>query len=236
MKNNLYPYRGYEERDGLIEVAPGILGRSGEKIIYRDNLPVIERQYNFSNLEIRQLEDADEFGVQGYGLKWDTVANIGWFTESFRKGAFKDTLEDVRFLIGHNYGMVALARSPTSWQISEDDVGLRFEGNIDIANNIDARNLASAMTRGDIDKMSIGFSGLKYEYTEGYEDDNGNWVRPHYDIISVKKLWEISAVNWPAHESSELEAKNKVTKTSLTTLRNRGKFAAARMAALPANL
>ena len=165
--------------------------RSGQIVIIREcPLPTL-----------RQLDD-NEYEFSGYGLEWDVVADIGWFTESFRKGAFSETLDDVRFMLGHDYSRPALARSPKTFQVDEDDAGLFYRGTLDLRSP-DAMALAVAMNRGDIDKASIGFSGITYEFTEGDYYDDGD-KKDHYDIIKVRRLWEISGVNFPAHESSSL--------------------------------
>ena len=78
--------------------------------------------------EVRQ--EGEDYVIEGYGLRWDVVADIGWFTESFRKGAFADTLDDVRLKIGHDYERLALARSPKTMTVTEDDVGLRFRATL----------------------------------------------------------------------------------------------------------
>ena len=179
--------------------------RSGQTVIVREcPLPTL-----------RQLDD-NEYEFSGYGLEWDVVAEIGWFTESFRKGAFKDTLDDVRFLLGHDYTRPALARSPNTMTVEEDDTGPRYGGSLDLRSP-DAMSLAVAMSRGDIDKASIGFSGIDYEFTEGDEEEG---IKDHYDVISVRRLWEISAVNFPAHESSSLDPRALTNAAADTYIQN----------------
>ena len=115
--------------------------------------------------ELRQ--EGEDFVIEGYGLRWDVVADIGYFTESFRKGAFADTLDDVRLKIGHDYRRLALARSPQTMTVTEDDVGLRFRATLAM-DNPDAQALASAVARGDVDKSSVGFSmGGDYDFCRG---------------------------------------------------------------------
>ena len=177
-----YPYHQVRER------------RDG-KLIQHRRMP--------GTLKFRQLGESQEFEVEGYGLRWDAVADLGWFTESFQKGAFAETLEDVRFKIGHDYSRVALARSPRTMEVTEDDEGLYFRATLDLRNT-DAMGLAVAIERGDVDKASIGFSyETDYEFTAG---DEGAGTKDHYTITRVEKLYEISAVDFPAHESSDLGA------------------------------
>ena len=182
--DNGYPARGHILRN---------VGAGTEIVIVRD-LP--------EGIEFRQ--EGDEFSFEGYGLEWDVVADLGWFTESFRKGAFSDTLDDVRFKVGHDWARAALARSQKTMQTWEDDAGLGFRGTLDLRSP-DAMALAVAMEREDIDKASIAFSGITWQKTEA---DGDEYEKPHYDIIKVRRWWEVSGVDFPAHESSDLQPRD----------------------------
>ena len=82
------------------------------------------------------------------------------YVEVVRQGAFTQTLAggpDVPFLIGHNDMGVPLARTRSgTMQLSQDTRGLHVLAQMDGARS-DVRNLASAVERGDLDEMSIGF-------------------------------------------------------------------------------
>ena len=164
--------------------------------------------------ETRELDGM--FQIEGYGLKFDVVADLGWFTESFRSGAFSETLDDVRYLIGHDYTRPAVARSQKTMTLAEDDTGLHYEMSLDMRSP-DVMSLAVAVDRGDIDKASIGFyfpRSKDYEFTEGDEDEG---TKDHYEIVRVRELIEISAVNWPAHESSDLQPARSLTSAAADT-------------------
>ena len=170
-------------------VSPRDAPPNGARVAHVRTLPV--------SLELRQ--SGDGYGIVGYGLKWGVIADLYWFTESFEKGAFSHTLDDVRLLANHEG--LPMARSPGTMQVTEDDVGLRIEATLDMRNPQSAE-VASAVGRGDLDKMSIAF-------TMNYDDDEVSYSelpdgRTHYIIKKVDRLWEVSAVPWPAHESSEL--------------------------------
>ena len=143
--------------------------------------------------------DGDAGGFAGYGLEWGDVADLGGFTESFSRGAFSHTLDDVRFLVEH--GGYALARSPDTMTVTEDDRGL-FYVPVLADDSPRAASVASAIRRGDLAASSIAF-------TLGWGDgdvayDEGPDGRPHYDIRRVDRLWEISAVNWGAYSSGSI--------------------------------
>ena len=187
-----YPALGVMERSGAPD---GVLLRAA---------PVPEL--------VRQLEgEAETFAIRGYGLEWDVVADLGWFTESFERGAFVDTLDEVRLKIGHDYGRVALGFSPDTLTVREDDRGLYYESDLDMRSP-EHRTLAVALERRDVRNASIGFSGMTYEFTEGDDDEV-----PHYNITKVRRLWEISAVDFPAHESSDMRPRDALVPASALT-------------------
>lgn len=108
------------------------------------------------------------YEFEGYGATFDTPFDMWdpWgdpYVEVVRRGAFTQTLAaspDVPFLIGHNDMGVPLARTRSgTMQLSQDSRGLHVRAQMD-GSRSDVRNLASAVERGDLDEMSIGFMTL----------------------------------------------------------------------------
>lgn len=173
-------------------------------IIMRDGgVELHVREFRITNLSTRQTEDGDEFIAGGYALTWAERAKIGYYYEQFVKGAFsgEGILDDVRLLVGHNQREIPLARSPMTMELREDNVGLWFEFRLDLRSPAHLV-LAIALERGDIDKVSIGFTmfqeGAKVTTTtieDGEELDT---------IEAVGDLREVSVVNWPAYDSSSV--------------------------------
>ena len=98
--------------------------REGEEPVMRAHV---------TGLSVRQLEgEAQVAVIGGYGLKWADVYDAGRFTESFRQGAFLDSLDEVRLKIGHDHRALPLARSPGTMDVSEDGEGLAFEARLDL--------------------------------------------------------------------------------------------------------
>lgn len=165
----------------------------------------------FAGLEVRQAEgaDADTATIRGYGLKWgETVTLYNRFRERFERGAFKRTIkeDDARLMIGHNYEGLPLARVSTgTMRLREDSDGLVVEADLD-TRQTDASDLVRKIRRGDVDGMSVGFSmdGGKEEIESGKEKDDGSRELDLHVIKEVGKLYEVSAVTFPAYESSDL--------------------------------
>lgn len=165
---------------------------------------------NFFMCELRAQKD-EEHGtfITGRPIVFESRTNLGPFDEIIKKGALDKTdLRDVKFLVNHNTDMIPLARSRnnnknSTMQLMPCEEGMDIRVNLDIENNSEARALYSAIQRGDISGMSFMF-GIDGEEWEGLESDH-----PTRNITSISKVYEVSAVNFPAYEDTELSARSK---------------------------
>ena len=167
----------------------------------------ITRCYNF---EIRTSRDEAERGIiEGRAIVYDSLTNLGYFDEIITAGALKNTdLKDVRFLVNHDTTMIPLARSRnnnenSTMQLIVDEKGLKIRVKLDIENNSEARNLYSAIERGDITGMSFMFT------IRGESWENENSDHPKRTITDIEKVFEVSAVTVPAYEETEINARCK---------------------------
>lgn len=160
--------------------------------------------------EIRAENDAQHGDhLTGRAIVYDTPTDIGgWYREFIDRGALDATdLRDVRLLINHNTDMVPLARSRnnnqnSTMQLSVDEGGLSIRADLDTENNADARALYSAAGRGDISGMSFAFT-VDGERWEDLETDY-----PTRHITGIGRVFEVSAVTFPAYESTTLQARD----------------------------
>ena len=167
----------------------------------------ITRAYNF---EIR-AENNEKNGdhIVGRPIVYNSRTNLGWFDEIIEAGALdKANLKDVRFLVNHNTNMIPLARSRnnnenSTMQLEVDKDGMAIRVNLDTENNTEARNLYSAIKRGDITGMSFMFTIDDEEWKE-LESDH-----PTRHIRKISQVFEVSAVTFPAYESTEISARDK---------------------------
>ena len=168
-----------------------------------------------SNREIRNLtfevraEENKEHGkhLTGLAIVYGQVIQFGWRREVVDENAVDDKtdLTDVRFLIGHNTSMVPLARSRnnnenSTMQLKRVKEGLEIRVDLDTENNQDARTLYSAVQRGDITGMSFMFTVDKSIWEE---EDSDNPLRR---ISHIDKVFEVSAVAFPAYDETSLQA------------------------------
>ena len=170
-------------------------------------IQTVTRAYNF---EIR-AENNDKNGdhIVGRPIVYNSKTDLGYFDEIIEAGALdKANLKDVRFLVNHNTDMIPLARSRnnnenSTMQLEVDKDGMSIRVNLDTENNSEARNLYSAIKRGDITGMSFMFT-IDDEEWENLESDH-----PTRHIRKIGQVFEVSAVTFPAYEATEISARDK---------------------------
>jgi len=86
--------------------------------------------------------------------------------------------------------------------LSLDDRGIYIKANLDTENNSEAKSLYSATSRGDIDGMSFIF----YVEEERWEDLDTEMPTRH--ILKVATVREVSAVNFPAYDGTDINARD----------------------------
>ena len=149
--------------------------------------------------------------ITGRPIVYNSRTNIGLFDEIIETGALSKTdLTDVRFLVNHDRSKIPLARSRrnngnSTMRLIPDEKGLAIEVQLDTENNAEARSLYSAVQRGDITGMSFLFGVPK----GGDEWENLQTEHPTRHVRSISTVVEVSAVTFPAYESTEIQARSK---------------------------
>jgi HK97 family phage prohead protease len=158
--------------------------------------------------EVR-AENNEEHGnfLEGRPIVYDSRTNLGWYDEIIERGALDTTdLKDVRFLVNHNTDMIPLARSRnntvnSTMQMEIDEKGMKIRVDLDTENNTEAKSLYSAVERGDIDGMSFMFT-VDEDRWEDIDSDH-----PTRSILKISKVFEVSAVTFPAYEDTSIQAR-----------------------------
>ena len=170
------------------------------------NKELEQRSYNF---EVRAEQNEKGNIIVGRPIVYNSRTDMGWFDEIIEPGALNNAdLTDVRFLVNHDTSKIPLARSRrnngnSTMKLSVDNDGLGIEVVLDVENNSEARALYSAVQRGDISGMSFMF-GIDAEEWEDLESDH-----PTRHIRSISTVVEVSAVTFPAYESTDINARSK---------------------------
>lgn len=182
------------------------------------------------DFEVR-AEQNEEHGshLTGQPIVYNERTDLGWYDEIIDDGALTDTdLRDVRFLINHNTNMVPLARSRNNNANSTmqmeviPNVGMNIRVDLDTENNSEAKSLYSAVKRGDISSMSFMFTVDE----DRWEDVDSEHPTRH--ILKFSKVFEVSAVTFPAYEATSIQARGlsealESAKTSLESVKAEAK-------------
>lgn len=165
-----------------------------------------KRNFTF---EIRAETDDNGAYITGRPIVYESKANLGFCDEVIRSGALDNAdLSDVPFLVNHNTNMIPLARfrkgdKNSTMQLQIDNKGLPIRLDLDVENNTEAKALYSAVQRGDISGMSFMFT-IDADEWENLESDH-----PTRYITKIGQVLEVSAVTFPAYESTEISARDK---------------------------
>lgn len=170
------------------------------------------REIRSFDFEIRAEVSEDRGNeIEGRAIVYGQRTNLGWYDEIIADGALKDTdLRDVRLLVNHDTDMIPLARSRnnnanSTMQLSVvEGEGMDIRADLDIENNTDAKNLYSAIKRGDISGMSFMFI-VDSDSWDDLESDH-----PTRTITGIKRVLEVSAVTFPAYATTSIQARGLV--------------------------
>lgn len=159
--------------------------------------------------EVRAESNDEGAIITGRPIVFNSKTDIGFYDEIITNGALNKTdMTDVRFLVNHDFSRIPLARSRrnngnSTMQLTADSEGLVIRAKLDTENNASAKELYSAVSRGDISGMSFAFS------VDGEEWENLESEHPTRYITDIGSIVEVSAVTFPAYESTSIQARSK---------------------------
>ena len=147
--------------------------------------------------EVRAIDTEDgSLKIAGYAATFGNEATGLNFREVIAPGAFTRALSNdnpVFLLVNHDMDGIPLASTQSgTMRLAQDKIGLRMEADLDPANPR-AQELASALRRGDITKMSFAFT----VGPDGQTREDG--LRT---LTEIDHLYEVSAVTLPAYDDT----------------------------------
>lgn len=163
----------------------------------------METRAAMGKMTIREADDGKRT-LTGYAVKWEKKSHVlGYFRqfrEQFKKGAFADSLvnDDQRFLWSHDPSKVLGRTKNGTLRLVEDDIGLRFE--LDLPDTTLGEDAYKSIKRGDVDGVSFGFKMIDHDLDESDDDIP-------LRTIAKAKLYEVSAVAFPAYPDTEISAR-----------------------------
>jgi HK97 family phage prohead protease len=165
-----------------------------------------ERRRQPGQFELRARPDGTggtAYSFHGYAAAFEAPFEMwdAWgdpYQEVLAAGSCTRTLAnaaDVQFLIGHNEASIPLARTKSgTMQLHADTFGLEV-----VVPSLDGRSpvvqsLASAMERGDMDEMSIGFIATQQQWSP-------DWMTRRLTEINLHR-GDVSMVCWAANPAA----------------------------------
>lgn len=141
----------------------------------------------------------------GYAAVFDHEADLGDFTESINRGAFRKALStggNVPMLYDHNPGLPVLATTGGgTLKLKEDGRGLRVEA--DVARHFVGDAVREMVQRGDIRGMSFGF--IAGAGNSRIEKRGG---KPHRQLLGFNRLLDVSPTWDPAYQGTSAELRS----------------------------
>jgi HK97 family phage prohead protease len=153
-----------------------------------------------------QLRAADEAKtIFGHAAVFNREADLGWFREVIKPGAFKKTIaeNDIRCLFNHDSNLI-LGRSikgSGNLSLSEDDIGLAFA--CASGTRSYEMDLRESIERGDVSQCSIGFYVREWTTTAPATDAD-TWLR----TITEIELLDVSPVTFPAYVETDVSCRS----------------------------
>lgn len=177
-----------------------------------------EREYrNFkNNFEFRAAEDeaAISYEVEGLASTFDDPYLLFEYNDTFEgkkvevwekvdRDAFKEAdISDTVFQYNHGGHVFARTKNGTL-KLEANETGLEVRA--DLGGTQGGRDMAEEIRGGYIDKMSIGFT-VAEDVTVTEEDPEKILVTR--TITKVKKLYDVSAVDFPANPNTYINARS----------------------------
>jgi HK97 family phage prohead protease len=156
----------------------------------------MERRAVPTEFEVRS--EGSSFNFYGYALKWDARSqNLGGFRELVAQGSTSESIgrDDIRALFNHDPNLILGRNRSNTLRLSEDSTGLHYE--VDMPDTTYARDLATAMERGDVSQSSFGFKTAPGGDSWA-EDADGFPLR----TLNSISLFDVSPVTYPAYTDS----------------------------------
>lgn len=161
----------------------------------------IRKEVRLKELRAVEQENENEMRVEGYAIVFDEPTDIG-FIEIIERGALDNCdMSDVCMKYNHEDTTLIMARTRNkSLRLEVDDHGLKIYADlIDTQSN---RDIYKSIQAGLLDKMSFAFmvSDANWDTVDGQD------VRR---ITGISKLWDVSVVDVPAYDQTEIYARSK---------------------------
>ena len=178
-------------------------------------LEKLDRDREFRNIplagiELREDSGSNEMVVEGYAATYNQpyvlyeTENCR-VTEEIDSRAFDNCdMSDVVFLVNHTGRVLARTKNGTL-QLKSDSHGLHIRASL--GGTEYGRQIFEEIKGGYMSTMSMSFVAAKDERTVTEDLENGRYM-VHRKITAMKKLYDGSAVTFPANPATEISARS----------------------------
>lgn len=156
------------------------------------------------NTQQAELAQSTDMIVEGYAVTYNSPTlmfeqDCVQYFEVIAQGALDGAdLTDVPFKYNHSDSVMIMARTRTkSLELLTDEKGLYVRAKF--ADTQQGRDLYKLIQLGEVDKMSFAFTVAE----EAYNKDTRTRT-----ITKIKKLYDVSAVDIPAYDTTSISARN----------------------------
>lgn len=166
----------------------------------------INRTYD---VEFRSAEEGTQ-KVEGYAVVFNSITDLGWFTEEIDEHAFDNTdISDVYLLGNHDENIVLAGTSNNTLELDVNNKGVYQKS--DIIDTTTGRDWFKLVEKGLIRKQSFAFT-IANDGEEWTERDG----KEHRIIRKIDKLFDVSLVTYPAYsDTSAFARSNQVDELAL---------------------
>jgi HK97 family phage prohead protease len=175
---------------------------------YIDKIDNAERRFFSEVVELRE-EGEDQY-FEGYAARFNSVTDLGYFTEEIMPGAFDSVMnDDVRGLFNHDPDVVLGRTKSGTMQIVVDERGAKYKIKYN-SKDPDHVRVMEKVKRGDVSQSSFAFS-IESENIVRKED-----AKVHRQITKLKRWYDVAPVTYPAYSDTTVAARSidKLTKES----------------------
>lgn len=164
------------------------------------------KYYDF-DVELRAVENEEERWIEGYAIKFESFSKRSSFLEKISKRALDNTdMTDVVFLLNHDLNTLMAGTRNLTLSLLVDDIGLKIKAKpIDTVIGADVYKM---VREGLLNKMSFAFIVDK----DSWELQGDKEIRT---IESIKKIFDVSVVTFPAYEETSVQARDRDSVDSL---------------------
>lgn len=172
----------------------------------------VARRYHTSPVRVLKREADGARTIEGYAAVFYNADQKGteyalWsdMVERIMPGAFDRALrekDDARGLFNHDANFLLGRVSSNTLRLSVDGVGLKYE--IDLPDTQAARDVATAIERGDLTGSSFAFIPTKVTWIEEKQGDSYREIRQIEDV----ELFDVGPVTYPAYEATTTGVRN----------------------------